>query len=342
MTEATDITPLVQRIAIQRLAAPGILDQRKLQRVHEKFSAPARAPMLSRLFRCAQPAAPSAQGLPVVRIDRYAETDSPSLTHPVAASAQIMSASNTKPDAGGADSFATAKLARQSPGVTHSHEPVARSSSGNVGIVAGQTSIRPLVRAVEVGGGLVQRVAESTVSARAVAVRQTPPAALMAFRQADPVRASDPIVPATKVPGASASAAPLTAFRQANFAQASAPMLLRSLATAASKPSSTGMSSTAAKTATASFAPLLFRKPDITAPAAQVSGKLPTITPAAPGVISRTAAAPASNPGQVFAAAPDVAMDIDWIAQQVSSRLERRLDIERERLGVRPWRQSNY
>jgi hypothetical protein len=359
MTEPIAITPLVQRIAIQRLVAPGILDQRKLQRVHEKFSPPARAPMMSRLFRCAQPAAPSAQGLPVVRIDRFAEKDAPTLTHQVAGSAQIMRASDPRTDASGTNSFIGDKLSRQSPGVTRSTELVTRISPKSTD-GASQASVRALARAVEGGGGahppvsgLVQRVTENSggaaVPARVVVSQMLPSAARqpMAFRQAESALADGATLvvshpTAFKAAPASPGATPLTAFRQANFAQASAPVLMRSLATAASKPNSTGMSSGAAQTATAPFAPLLFRKPDMAAPAAQVYGNPPAITPAAAGVISRSAATPATHPGQDFAATPDVAMDIDWITQQVSSRLSRQLEIERERLGVRPWRQSNY
>jgi hypothetical protein len=34
-------------------------------------------------------------------------------------------------------------------------------------------------------------------------------------------------------------------------------------------------------------------------------------------------------------------IDIDWVTEQVGNRLARRLEVERERLGVRRWRQAN-
>jgi hypothetical protein len=100
---------------------------------------------------------------------------------------------------------------------------------------------------------------------------------------------------------------------------------------------------------TAVSAPLLLRKPDAAARPSRAAPPAPAITTSATGVIARTAAAPHSTPNghgsHADAAAPEKGAwaygeywNIDRIVEQVGLRLARRLEVERERTGVRQWR----
>jgi hypothetical protein len=67
--------------------------------------------------------------------------------------------------------------------------------------------------------------------------------------------------------------------------------------------------------------------------------------PAATNVVAR-AAMPAEPVHGETPSSPTLArepsLDLEWLTHQVSHRLARRLEIERDRLGVRPWRQSSF
>jgi hypothetical protein len=98
-------------------------------------------------------------------------------------------------------------------------------------------------------------------------------------------------------------------------------------------------------------APLVFRKVAGAAPAFPAARATPSIAstilkaPATTHVVARTAAAPETTESGEVAPSPAPEprkLDLEWLTQQVSSRLARRLEIERERLGVRPWRQSSF
>jgi hypothetical protein len=88
-------------------------------------------------------------------------------------------------------------------------------------------------------------------------------------------------------------------------------------------------------------APLILRKPSSAAHATTTptaaTPSTPAVTPQpASSVIARTAApSAAAAPHRPIPTPPH---DIDWIAEQVGQRIARRLEIERERLGVRSWR----
>jgi len=96
-------------------------------------------------------------------------------------------------------------------------------------------------------------------------------------------------------------------------------------------------------------APLVFRKAVATTSVFPATGGPPSIAPtimkapAATTVLARTAATPETTEAALPSTpASAQRMDLEWLTQQVSSRLARRLEIERERLGVRPWRQSSF
>lgn len=71
----------------------------------------------------------------------------------------------------------------------------------------------------------------------------------------------------------------------------------------------------------------------------------PSVATRAPSIGSSTTATISRMPaGQDAAPTPApgtdaTEMDIDWIAEQVGHRLARRLEVDRERMGVRQWRQ---
>jgi len=92
------------------------------------------------------------------------------------------------------------------------------------------------------------------------------------------------------------------------------------------------------------LAPLLLRKLEPVAAPTAISQQVPRTTAAPPGVIARKEAAPEHLP-KAIGHSPAVKYagdtEIDRISAQVEDRLARRLEIERERLGVRPWRQAN-
>jgi hypothetical protein len=91
--------------------------------------------------------------------------------------------------------------------------------------------------------------------------------------------------------------------------------------------SSTPMSSTTM--------PLVSRKPDAALAAAQSpASSVPT---SSPGVLARDTNAQAAQHPRAWTTTGH--LDIDWITEQVGSRLARRLEIDRERQGVRQWRQ---
>jgi hypothetical protein len=115
---------------------------------------------------------------------------------------------------------------------------------------------------------------------------------------------------------------------------------------AAATASSSGTATLASASAPTRFitkAPqsLVFRKSLATAVASQPADA-PSITPAPTGVIARKpeASAPVSKHAHAPApaAARDRSLDLDWVTREVSTRLARELEIERERLGVRTWR----
>ena len=97
---------------------------------------------------------------------------------------------------------------------------------------------------------------------------------------------------------------------------------------------------TASPTIAAAPAQLVLRKAVVSTGTSQGPAQPPSITPSTQQVIARTADGDHATPNAGTSTFSND-WNIDWIAEQVGSRLARRLDIERERLGVRPWRQVN-
>jgi hypothetical protein len=93
-----------------------------------------------------------------------------------------------------------------------------------------------------------------------------------------------------------------------------------------------------------SASPLVLRKADVTVVSPAAAKQLPTISTAQPRVIAREVAATPHAQSMQHAAIPEMErpemdrLDIIRIAELVESRLGRRLEIERERQGVRQWR----
>lgn len=348
MSDAPVITPLIQRLAIQRLARPGVLDRGKLQRVHERFAPPAPTPLMLRLFRCARPMSQGAHALPVVRVERSVDAGAPATVESVATPVQVMGASETTTIASASSPVVGNLLSRQSPGLMRSGDSAVKQTNALApGVMrAGATPVRQLARSASasqsVMTGVIQRVADNISSV-------APTAQSKVFRKASPVVVSEIRLAALPQATAAVTTAPLTVFRQVgeNISRAAEGIAFH--ATSMSSPVPLRSAAVKAAPASASFAPLLLRKLDTavaksatesaTESATVVSHRMPS------GLISRAAA---TTPAQTYEleaqseTAPEIPMDIDWIAQQVASRLERRLEIERERLGVRPWRQSSY
>lgn len=89
----------------------------------------------------------------------------------------------------------------------------------------------------------------------------------------------------------------------------------------------------------ASSAPLVLRKSNA---AASTTGGTPataaTTTSAVTTPLVARSATTSSHHAPAAARPTQHALDLDWVAEQVGQRIARRLEIERERLGVRSWR----
>ncbi len=385
MTEAPVTSPLVQRLAVERLAAPGILDQRRLQRARDRFAVPLIAPMLGRLMRSVESTTPSAEGLLLARNHRTAEVDAQSpetLVTTRSVSASELPFSDAKARRGNASLFVSDRMARQAPGVTRAGEFVARAHAARPTLIdAGRTSSLVVARAIEAAGvfpsitrstganGLVQRVANSGGSSTASDTRSSP-AGRSSFALSGGVRDMTPMAlgrrvvmrkaESVAVAGATRDARDgahqaepraMSATYEAGDVSTAAPLPWRKPGAAEPARASIGRPmSTAPSVVATTTTPLVFRKAVAAIPAfhpsKESSSIASTVTTSAPkGVVARMPAAPESTVGEAARTPTEVReapMDIEWITQQVSSRLARRLEIERDRLGVRPWRQSSY
>lgn len=136
-------------------------------------------------------------------------------------------------------------------------------------------------------------------------------------------------------PATTAASMPLTTSR------AAAPLILRKIDAAARVRAATALPAVSAVQNVSSAPPrLVLRKPSVPVAAAPLLSPAPSIAAAPASVIARThdAYGPAPHHGESRQARD---WDIDWIAEQVGRRLARRLEIERERTGIRSWRQAN-
>ena len=387
MSETPDISPLVQRLAVDRLAAPGVLDRSRIHRLHDRLSSPSRTRSLERLYRRAIPGTPSAQGLYLARVDRSA-APADSETAPAAAT----SASETT---GGENSLPV----RRAPGVLQTSDFVAKLSAtvdrsggsraiaraaaptnSGIGVLqrkpandSAATSIAAHASGVEsiaksVGRlhvrstGESQRATENANTSGAVAAgalitgrstssseHLTPakPNIPILWRKIDAApgggsksvvqpAAMDNIGTGVRQTGDSVTAAVNPAGARAQGGRPSSDLILRK-----SLPAVTPQQAASRLQTTAFGSALLWRKADSAdatanswpgAPVSQAQAIAPVQNAVcSPPVQSLSGTAPGASMG----------IDIDWVTEQVGNRLARRLEVERERLGVRRWRQAN-
>lgn len=370
MVAAADMSSSIERSAVRRLMAPGILDRGKLQRMQPRSSALLRTPLLSRLLRCMQPAALGASAqLP--HVDRFAEPNALAVVSPgsrtaVPAVMRSASSAHVNIQRWAESDPLPVRLSIHAPGIA-----VPTANVGPALAVPSPVATRAVQRAVDNRTG-------AAGASLAIAVRQTARAAAgstVAFRSAADKRhfsgmsvssllrvqrqaangeitasaAGDHLhrVRAVGTPVAIASgitSAPAGKQQQMIARQVDATAASGASANA-SMPTPLAVPAGVQKVATASFASLLLRKAVSAAPVTNAPGIAPTsgsVDARSAAVPGPAASAPAGDVGNLSAAQANVTLNIDWIAQQVSSRLERRLEIERERVGVRSWRRSNY
>jgi len=379
MSEESVTTPLIQRLAVERLAAPGILDHRRLQRASARVGAPSPAPMLNRLMRRVEATTRSAEGLLLARGQSVAETGGQT-QHDVATAGSI---SGSEPAAPGD------RLLARKPDSGRDRVAGQAASATNAGDFGAGSHVAPPVdassqvrRVGDTRSSVVRDTQTSFAGARPLAPMTFAPRVVM--RRAEPIgfagamraargaaHQAAPHAPSLALagePGAASEAAIAhgstgahrSSSQRSSGAQGSGPPDLAvardALAPAlhdsraiGSRVSQGASMTTAAPIVASTAAPLVFRKVAAAAPASPAAR--PSIastivkTPAATNVVARAAAAPdTTEDGEAaLSPAPDSKkMDLEWLTQQVSARLARRLEIERERLGVRPWRQSSF
>ena len=410
---------LVNRLAVARLVAPGVLDQRKLQSVAQRFAAPTPgASTVGRLMQRGQattPSVPSAAGLVLTRpqileeLSQHPEVSEPSPARRDAASAisvgERMAWRASVPRQAGGPVAGLNGASHSS--VAHAAVPGAPDISHTANTPNRSLAFAPIQRMAD-GGGVIQRVVDRSVSsssgserARGAAVAapaayngsatHLPLAKALSPNEADPIPLAGPPAAASGQPilmrkveaGAALPVAhPISRARAANggstFAGAGtgndigtsagpvAPHLLAGVPSphamsaptrmlwrkpiagageSAAGPAASASSVAPAISITRTTQSLVFRK-SLAVPATPPATDTPSITRTPTSVISRKAEAPASKakdaPISAPAAARDRSIDLDWMTREVSSRLARQLEIERERLGVRTWRPSSF
>ena len=165
---------------------------------------------------------------------------------------------------------------------------------------------------------------------------------VMADRGATPIAKGEapPAHAERSLPSGAAPALPLVSMNP--IARTSPPLIARKADSAERLPVVGALPvTTASPTAASTSAQLVLRKPIVTAAPSQ-SPAPPTITPSPHNVIARTANETAPESVGQRSHAPYTHshdIDIDSLAEEVGNRLARRLEIERERMGVRQWRQ---
>lgn len=392
MSESSATESFADRLVVQRLVAPGVLDRRALQRTHDQFSQAAGAHDLARLHRRIESTSPSTGTLLLARGDRLVAPDdaaplagSPNAPITMGGDAPVSAVSRGAPSA-----LVGNLVARTTPGMTSASTAVARRVADSHGLAdTSRTTARLFARSegahalpsagsspVAVSAApasVVQRVADHTVGAGRVSAPGEPVAAMhdasatsvipspaslsrvnadlrasstrdlqlpigttpTAMRSSSAVETANPSVPLSATMPVARHASPTSAIG------GSMPLLVQR-ATAATR--SSGVSAPGGVTilpSTTAVAPsqLVLRKPDaVAAPAVQSTTPSASAQPAvARG--DRAAASGAESAPNAGAWSQANERSIDWIAEQVGQRLVRRLEIERERMGVRQWRQ---
>ncbi|MEP6620363.1 MAG: hypothetical protein ABJE47_13650 [bacterium] len=353
MSDSSTMDSLTQRLVANRLSSPGVLDRGSLQRAHEKFTKPSSAHELPRLQRRATPASASTESLPLVRVDRMAEAGAP----PIASAAILARSAVAAGDTGAA--------VRSAPGVSTSdagspvarHAPVIARASDLVVRRAIATDQAPVVSRAPASSdtitpgnvftpsgaaatGTIQRMAESHVTASTASSS----APQISFASELPiVRRSALGASGVPVPSRSGTSSdiprtsPLPLASPVHITGTAMPVLSRKAdAPAQSLAPSVRLGIPASPSVAASA--LLLRKPEQVASPSVSRAQAPSITTTSRDVVARTAEAPQPATSDAPWSYTDD-RNIDWIAEQVGNRLARRLEIERERMGVRQWRQ---
>lgn len=186
MTDRFIISPLIQRLAIARLAAPGCVSCDQLQRSHERFSNPPGAYVSDRLFRRMEFSQPSAAGLLLARTEPSLEPSGISATKAdVAVQAAGADAANhpavpSHAALGNASSLVSNRLSRQSAGVTQAGPFVARKLAATPGVIASTRMVQRLVersgdRSPSAFTAAARAVSEQTSNERSSANMRTSP-----------------------------------------------------------------------------------------------------------------------------------------------------------------------
>jgi hypothetical protein len=372
MSETSVTDPLIQRLVVQRLAAPGILDRRTLQRAHDRFIQPAGAHVVSQLQRRMAPAVTSTESLPLVRIDRSVDEGDPSPLSGNGSSASVArggdEGSATRPSMNHliAGSFAGVRLARQTPAISRVGEPVGNRAGDVPGsAVDVRATTRPwaVSENVKAPAIAVSAAPRSVVQRAAASLADSPatpdatPVAMTMRSQSGRTEADAPRAAAFGEPAivtrpllAFVASAPLSSVLASttassrgapvnNIAGAAAPLLLRKADSAKPSPRASGLRVTSPLSASVTAAPMPLLMRQTEAGAAPPPAETPLLWTAGSAVSSaQTTASPHLNATESAGTHPNEP-SIDWIAEQVGNRLARRLEIERERRGVRQWRQ---
>lgn len=151
MTDSPAISPLVERLAIARLAAPGCVSSDQLQRSHERFSNPPGARVSDRLFRRMEVSRPGALGLVLARTDPSLEAGAISTTTTDVATPVAGAYNANRPAVPAHAALATAsplvsnRLSRQSAGVIQTGTFAARKVAARPAVIASDRVVQRLV-----------------------------------------------------------------------------------------------------------------------------------------------------------------------------------------------------
>lgn len=376
MSSTSDVTAayteaLIQRLVVDRLAAPGVLDRRQLHATYDRLSQPIIRHSPRSVLRGIEAPQPSAPGLPWVRIAHPSEqgTAAAGEAEPVAqgtgAGVSDNGPSPTAPMLPSVSTGTTAPIASPTPRAAAATARMSASTVARTPLSLAATS-RAVSRAEPAPGTVsvsntserhsstgLTSVARGGAGHRAVmrtADRATPavPAsgslvytgrAGVSVFTGSPASGAAPRLSAAPCPGATApeqhSAESLVRVAESRSPDAVSPSPFGGLP--ASPRTLRGPPQTVAVMRTP--APLIFRKPELssTAPPPNPVRQPPAITATAPNLIAREAK---SAHGKAHAGASHYSDEpkLEQIIERVERHLARQLEIESERQGVRQWR----
>jgi hypothetical protein len=240
----------------------------------------------------------------------------------------------------GAPALATAPLGQPSSADSTSvmkHSATALPMSANAGP---PTSSPPAI--ARSADATVWRKAEGSVQASVRSVASTPSVATSSINggvspssrtTGSSSRAAEPTAPS-----AAASTGGLPRVSAGVTGHAASPVVWRKPDPTAPIPAVTALAGT---TASPTIAPaptqLVLRKAMVSTTASQSPTQPPSITPSPTQILARTAdEGHRATHASTYSSSHD--WSIEWITEQVGRRLARRLEIERERMGERSWR----